>query len=759
MNLDIKKQISKLTTEEKISLTTGEGNWNTKTIPGKKISPVHMQDGPHGLRYVEGNSNDMSGGGVATVCFPTAALSAASFDRGLLEKMGKELGEECQAKNVHLLLGPGINIKRNPLCGRNFEYYSEDPLLAGELGAAFVNGLQSQGVGACLKHFFANNQEYQRMSSSSNMDERTARELYLPAFERVIKKAKPWAVMAAYNKVDGIFCTEKKDLLTGLLRNEWGYDGTVISDWGAVHNRAAAIEAGCDLTMPGEESDQKVIQAKEDGILSEEMLEQAVSNVLKLVYRATSYHQVGRSFDGQKGHALAHKIAAESIVLLKNDDQILPLKESEKLVFIGDFAKHPRYQGSGSSRITSKAVDAAFHYATEIIPKAQIDFSLGYHSDEPEEELIKAAQEAARRADKVVIFAGLSENMESEGYDRKNMKMPESHNELIHRVSEVQPNTIVVLHNGAPVEMPWIGQVKGLLETYLGGEAVGGATIDILFGRTNPSGRLPETFPKRLEDNPSYLSFGGELGQVDYHERMFVGYRYYCSTGQTPLFPFGYGLSYTDYNYANLCVDKDHITEDGRVRVSVDVTNSGSTDGKEVVQLYIAAPEGEYRRPVRELKGFEKITLAAGETRRVSFNLEYRDFACYSPQVGRWYAAPGKYLVSIGKSAGHMVLNTDIFVAGKELMLTEHFTEGTMLKEFMRHPIGEKYFADHYAAMMHGMSAAGLFPAEMVDQMLQAETAQGLESLLEQPVSILLDFAGISEAERDELFRSLNTSV
>lgn len=756
MNFDIPELLSELTEKEKISLTTGKGNWNTKTVQGGRIPVVRMQDGPHGLRCVEGDSNDMSGGGKPTVCFPAEALIAASFDRNLVYEMGEELGEECQAEDVHLLLGPGINIKRNPLCGRNFEYYSEDPLLTGELGAAFVKGIQEHGVGACLKHFFANSQEYRRMSSSSNIDERTARELYLSAFERIIRKAKPWAVMAAYNKVDGVFCTEKKELLTELLRNEWGYQGIVISDWGATHNRAPAIEAGCDLTMPEEGNDEKVIQAREDGSLSEEMLNKAVENVLKLAFKAEENHITGKEFNYKKGHELAHKIAAQSIVLLKNEDSILPLKECENIVFIGGFAKEPRYQGSGSSRIHSKTVDNAIDYAGKNFPDARIKYASGYRTDEPEEELIVEAQEMAKEADKAVIFAGLSELMESEGYDRNHMRMPESHNELIRRVCEVQPHTIVILHNGAPVEMPWIGQVKGLVETYLGGEAVGGATVDILYGKENPSGRLPETFPERLEDNPSYLSFGGEIGQVDYSERMFVGYRYYSSIGRNPLFPFGYGLSYTNYEYSNLCVDSDSITEEGHICVNVDVTNVGHIDGKEVVQLYIAPPKGEYRRPVRELKGFEKIALKAGETKRVSFDLAYRDFACYSPLSKGWYAMPGKYQISIGDSADHMLLTQEVSVEGKEIAMTEHFDEGTLMKDFVLHPVGKEFFHGHYADMVRGMSAAGLFPAEMAEEVLQTGAEKGMENLLAQSVSLLLDFAGVSMEEREKLFADMN---
>lgn len=756
MNTEIQQMVSQLSTEEKISLTSGEGNWNTREVKGKDIPVVRMQDGPHGLRLQEGNGNDINGGGEPTVCFPAACLSAASFDRKLLNEMGKELGKECQAKQVHLLLGPGINIKRNPLCGRNFEYYSEDPLLAGELGAAFVAGVQEQGVGTCLKHFFANNQEFRRMSSSSNLDERTARELYLSAFERVIKKAQPWSVMAAYNKVNDTYCTQNKEVLTDLLRKEFEFEGTVISDWGAVHEREKAISAGCDLTMPGEDNDDAVREALEEGKLSEEELDRAAGNVIRLGMKAMQGQKDGIKFDYEAGHALAEKIAEESIVLLKNEDRILPLNPEEQILYLGDFAKHPRYQGSGSSRISSRQVDNAIDAACKLIPETNISFSKGYDSDEVNETMIAQAVEAAKEAQKVVIFAGLSNEMESEGFDRKNMSLPQSHNELIERVLAVQPNTIVVLHNGAPVELPWINHVKGLVETYLGGEAIGSAITRILFGKVNPSGRLPESFPIKVEDNPSYLFYGGENGKVDYSERMFVGYRYYCSIGREVQFPFGYGLSYTSFEYSNLNLSTDWMEEGKSVKVSIDIKNTGNEAGKEVVQLYIIPPAGEYKRPVKELKGFEKVSLAACETKTVEFELSYRDFACYSPEAGKWYACPGKYQIAIGYDAVHMAEVSEIQIKGRELIMTEHFDESTMIKEFVLHPIGEKFFLEHFEGMMRGMSAAGLIPAKMIEPVIAAGPEKGMEGLLDQTVSLMLDFNGISLEERQSLFAAMN---
>lgn len=756
MDSNIKQIISQLLPEEKISLTSGKGNWNTRKIEGKDIPVVRMQDGPHGLRLQEGEGNHMDGDGVPTICFPAACLSASSFDRALLKEMGKELGKECQAKGVHLLLGPGINIKRNPLCGRNFEYYSEDPLVAGELGAAFVQGVQEQGVGTCLKHFFANSQEFRRMNSSSNLDERTARELYLPAFERVIKKAQPWAVMAAYNKVNGTYCTENKEVLLHLLRNELGFEGTVISDWGAVHDRVKAVASGCDLTMPEEDTDEKVVQALREGKISEADLERAAENVLNLAFKAKCGHKEEIEFDYESGHKLAEKIAEESIVLLKNEDQILPLNSDERILYIGKFAKAPRYQGSGSSRIVSSRIENALDTSIRLMPGTDIRFEMGYESDEINEEFISQAVKAAGKAQKAVIFAGLSDEMESEGFDRKNMDLPPSHNELIYRVSEVQPNIVVVLHNGAPVEMPWLKRVKGVVETYLGGESVGTAISKILFGIVNPSGRLPESFPVKLKDNPSYLTFGGENGQVDYAERMFVGYRYYCSIDRKVQFPFGYGLSYTSFAYSNLRVDMEQMTENGTVNVFIDVENIGKKDGKDVIQLYIEPPKGEYKRPVRELKGFEKILLCVGERKTVHFKLKYRDFACYSPEAGRWYAQPGEYLIAIGTSAENMTDKIQITVQGKEISLTAHFDENIMIKEFIRHPMGAEFFQAHFEGMMRGMSAAGLIPEELLAPVLAAGPEKGMEGLLDQTVSLLFEFCGICQQEREALFASMN---
>jgi beta-glucosidase len=605
---DIEKLVALLSLEEKAALCSGLDNWHTKPIERLGIPSIMMSDGPHGLRVQSGTENNLNGGSVPTVCFPSACASAASFDRELLNAMGEELGQQCQSLGVHVLLGPAVNIKRSPLCGRNFEYFSEDPCLAGELGAAYSIGIQSQGVGACVKHFFANNQEYLRMSSSSNADERTLREIYLPAFENIVKTAKPASVMASYNKIDGVFSTENKNYLTGLLRDEWGFDGFVVSDWGATHNRVGAIKAGCDLTMPAESTDSEIVAAVNVGELQESDLNNSVRRILELVFKMDE-SKSGSEVDFAPGYELARKIASESIVLLKNDDSVLPLSRSQKVAFIGEFADSPRYQGGGSSHVNAERVtsakDAARNAGIELV-------------------------EDIAAADVAVLFIGLTEAEESEGFDRTHLRLSAAHEQLVEETCAFCPNTVVVLHNGSPVEMPWVDKPKAIVEAYLGGEAIGEAVVDVLFGKANPSGRLPETFPKKLSDNPSYLSFPGERGIVKYQEGVFAGYRYYVTKELAPLFPFGFGLSYTKFEYGDLSLNKSEMDENDSLAVSVKVKNVGMSAGKTVVQLYVAPEQGEVIRPLRELKKFEKIGLEPGETKTVAFELSKRDFAYWS---------------------------------------------------------------------------------------------------------------------------------
>jgi len=543
---DIKKIISEMTLEEKASMCSGLDSWHTKGLKRLEIPSVMMSDGPHGLRkQAKGSDHSES---MPAICFPSGATLACSWDRKLIEKVGIALGEECQAEGVSIILGPSANIKRSPLCGRNFEYFSEDPYLSSQMAEHHIKGVQSQGVGASLKHFLANNQEHRRMSVDTIIDERTLREIYLASFEEAVKQAQPWTVMCSYNKVNGEYCSENKYLLTDILKDEWGHKGFVISDWGAVNERVKGLAAGLELEMPssGGVGDKKIIKAVESGQLDEEVLNKAVERLLTVILKAENNKKENVSYDKDEHHQLAREVAGECIVLLKNEDNILPLKKNGTIALVGAFAKTPRYQGGGSSHINPTKIDNAHNEMVKIAGNSvKIKYAQGYplDSDEIDEILINEAKEAAKNTDIAVVFVGLPERYESEGYDRNHMDIPENHKKLIEAVAEVQKNTIVLLSNGAPMEMPWIGKVKGIVETYLGGQAVGGAIADVLFGITNPCGKLAETFPMKLSHNPSYINFPGEEDKVEYKEGLFVGYRYYDRKGIEPLFPFGHGLS------------------------------------------------------------------------------------------------------------------------------------------------------------------------------------------------------------------------
>lgn len=768
-NQKIKALVSQLSLEEKASLTSGRDNWYTKVVERLNIPAVRTSDGPHGLRTQSGETNSLAeGSSIPAVCFPAACATAASFDRDLLRRMGEELGRECQALGVDVLLGPGMNIKRSPLCGRNFEYFSEDPLLAGELGAAFVQGVQSQGRGTSLKHFFANSQEHRRMDSSSEMDERTMREIYLPAFEKVVKEAQPWTVMASYNKIGGTYSTANKKYLTGVLRDEWGFRGLVTSDWGATHDRPAAVEAGCDLTMPAEDTDAEIVKAVQEGRLAEEALDACCVRLLELAFKAAETRKDGVEFDYDGGHTLARKIAGESMVLLKNEADILPLDKGADVAFIGLFAEKPRYQGGGSSHINSSKVVGALEAAKAA--GLTVNYAPGCNEDGTTSDgLLAEAVAAAKAAKAAVVFVGLTEPMESEGTDRRHMRLPEGHNALVEAVCAANPNTAVVLHNGSPVEMPWADQSKAILEAYLGGQAVGEAVVDVLYGDVNPSGRLPESFPKRLEDNPSYLYYFGEAGTVNYSEGLFVGYRYYESKKQDVLFPFGHGLSYTTFQYSDLRLNKEKMDESEALTVSVTVTNTGRRAGKTVVQLYIAPEKVEMIRPVRELKAFDKVELAPGESRTVTFTLGYRAFAHWNPIVHNWRCESGKYTVQIGESAHDIVLETAVEMTAEPVPPAGGYRLDMPMGEFSKSLRGHKFLDENIEHMIRGMAMAGFVPKEMlslidtipgglnlaaIDAIAQragrdAGGTSGVQTLLGQPLSILYNF--LPQEKKDEL--------
>ena len=771
--------VAQMTLEEKAGITSGVDGWFLKAVDRLGIPSVRTSDGPHGLRKIdEENLNLLSGRSVPAVCYPAACTTASSFDRELLRKMGEALGKESQAQQVDILLGPGVNMKRSPLCGRNFEYMSEDPYLAGELAAAYVNGVQSQGVGTSLKHFFANSQETRRMDYSAELDERTIREIYLPAFETVVKKARPWTVMASYNKVNGTYSTANQKYLTDILRKEWGFEGAVTSDWGATHDRVGAIAAGCDLTMPAEETDAEIVKAVQEGRLAEEALDSCCIRLLELIFKAVENRKPNVAFDYVGDHQLAKTIAENSMVLLKNEEGILPLSKSGKTAFIGEFAKNPRIQGGGSSYINCKGIKGA----VETAENAGLDilYAKGYKPDgSTEESLLQEAVEIAGSAETVVLFIGLPENMETEGGDRIHMRLPEGHNTLVEAVCKENANTVVVLHNGSPVEMPWVEKPKAILETYLGGEAVGEAVVSILYGESNPSGHLAETFPKRLEDNPTWLSFPGEGARVKYPEGIFIGYRYYTSKKMDVLFHFGPGLSYTEFTYSELEVDKEKITDEDTLVVSVKVTNSGAYYGKAVVQLYVAPERVEIIRPLRELKGFEKVGLMPGESREVTFSLGSRAFSHWNEILHDWACESGGYVIEICENAQKVLLSKRVELEGKPVPPVGGFCQGTPMKLLAKIPETRKFLDENIVYMVKGMAAAGFIPNQLLgfidslpggltlDAMnLIAQKAghsggaggvTGLDALLGQPVSILMSFLpGEKKREITDLLKELN---
>lgn len=683
MDRDLKSLISQMTLEEKAGMCSGLDFWHLKGVERLGIPSVMVSDGPHGLRKQDDKADHLGiNDSIKAVCFPPACLSACSFDRELMHTFGTAVGQEAQATDVSVVLGPAVNIKRSPLCGRNFEYYSEDPYLAGEIAAAFIQGVQSQNAGTSIKHFAANNQEFNRMSNSSEVDERTLREIYFPAFETAVKKAQPQTVMCSYNQINGTYASEHPWLLTEVLRDEWGFEGYVMSDWGAVNDRVAALKAGLELEMPSSNgvNDAEIVKAVKEGTLDESVLDLAVERILRIIFHWMD-HREEQPFTLEEDHLLAQHIAEESMVLLKNED-ILPLGADEKIVFIGGFAKTPRFQGGGSSHINSFKVDNALDFASKI---GNVDYAKGFPSDRDlyDEALAKEAAAKAAEADKAVIFAGLPDSFESEGYDRQHMKLPDCQNRLIKEILRVQPNTVIVLHNGSPVEMPWLSEVKGVLEAYLGGQAGGSAVANILFGKANPSGKLAETLPIKLADNPAHLNFGDGV-KTFYQEGIYVGYRYYDAKEMEVAFPFGHGLSYTTFAYGNLTTDKAEMNGSDTLTVSVDVTNTGHLAGKETVQLYVRDLTGACRRPDKELKGFEKVTLEPGETKTVSITLDKRSFAWYNTELKDWYAANGTYELLVGASSRDIRLTSQIQMTGsRPLPLNLHLnsTLGELLAD------------------------------------------------------------------------------
>lgn len=720
----IESLVKQMTLEEKCSLLSGLDFWHTKKVERLGIPNIMVSDGPHGLRKQDTSGDHLGiNDSIKAICFPAACATASSFDRDLLKKLGETLGDECQAQDVSTILGPAINIKRSPLCGRNFEYVSEDPYLAGELSASYINAVQSKNVGTSLKHFALNNQEYRRLTNSSNADERTIREIYLPAFETAVKKAQPATIMHSYNLVNGEYVGESKWLLDEILRKEWGFKGLVMSDWGAVSNRVRALEAGCDLEMPASRgvNDKRVFEAVKKNPELEKTLDKTCKRILKWVFDFEDNRQKGE-FDFEKHHDIARQIEEESIVLLKNED-VLPLKNFGSLAVIGEFAEKPRFQGGGSSHINTKNISSA----VESLKKAGINFTYakGFFTEnkgksEAEiEKLVNEAVDAAKKCDTILVFAGLPDSFESEGYDRKHLNLPGEQNVLIEKLCALGKKIIVVLHNGSPVVLPWVKNVAAIVEAYLGGEAVGEAVVNVLTGKVNPSGKLAETFPLRLEDTPSFTSFANDKTNTNYGEGIFVGYRYYDKRNMDVLFPFGFGLSYTTFEYESVSVNKKAFKDGETIEVSVKIKNTGSVDGKEIVQLYVSDKTNAACRPPKELKGFEKVFVAAGKSAEVKFTLDSRSLSWYNTEMHDWYAASGKYEILIGSSSRDIKLAETVdFTTGKKmpLVINEDTTAGDILLDERTAKI-LRDFTESHSDQEEGESSMEAISQEMRDEM------------------------------------------
>lgn len=651
--------VSQMTLTEKASLLSGADKWRTKAIPRLGLDSVTVSDGPHGLRK-EVRDPEKGLYTVRSTCFPTACATACSFDRDLLFKVGVALAEECRAEDVDVLLGPGLNCKRSPLCGRNFEYFSEDPVVSGELAAAYIEGVQSLGVGTSMKHFALNNQEYRRLTIDAVVDERAMFELYLSSFERVLRRVQPWTVMCSYNRVKGINASDNHWLLEEVLRKRFGFTGLVMSDWGAVNDRVRGVSAGLDLEMPyvGPYHDRQIEKAVASGKLSEEEVDRCAERVVALAALAKALESA--PYDASAHHALARQAAAQSAVLLKNDDSLLPLQRASSVAVLGAFAKTPRYQGAGSSKVQPLYLDSPLDELIRLGFAAS--FAEGYieETDDPEEALMQEACDLARGTDAVLIYAGLPDRYESEGFDRESLAMPQNQVELIRRVAAVNPNVAVVLLCGSVVELDWADEVKAILLMHLSGEAVGGAAADLICGAVSPSGKLAESWPIQLTDTPCYRYFPGYTRTVEYRESVFVGYRYY-DTAQKPVrYPFGHGLSYASFSYSNMRVSGEPLDAGETLRISFDLKNTGAVAGAEVAQLYISHRSGVMFTPEQELKGFEKVLLAPGETREVSFALTRRDLSYYDVAASDWRVEGGAYEIRISASSRDIRLSYSI---------------------------------------------------------------------------------------------------
>jgi len=663
LNKKASELVAQMTLEEKAGLCSGKDSWVLKSVERLGLNHIMVADGPHGLRKQVGDQDNLGlGDSIPAVCFPTASALACSFDRELAFEVGKALGEECLQEEVSVLLGPGANQKRSPLCGRNFEYFSEDPLLSGEMAAAMIKGVQSQGIGTSLKHFAVNNQEKRRMTVSAVVDERAFREIYLKGFEIAVKKGKPWTVMCAYNRLNGTYCSENEYLLTKILREEWGFDGLVVSDWGAVNDRVLGVKVGLDIEMPSSNgiNDAKIIAAVKNKELSEKDLDKAVIRITKLILKSLEAKKKDFGYDENKHHKLAILVAQETAVLLKNENKILPGKLEQKAAVIGALAKDPRYQGAGSSKINPIRVENAWDCLVDFGLKAQ--YASGYTIKKEkankqkalrEEALIEEACNISKVSDIVYLFAGLPEGYESEGFDRVTLSLPENQNRLIEAVTDCNQNVVVILSGGAPMELPWLNKVKGILLTYLSGEGGGAAVANLLLGKAIPCGKLAETWPLQLSDTPAYHYFPGGRSTVEYRESIFTGYRYYEAAGKPVLFPFGHGLSYTSFIYSGIKADRSEYKIGEEINVSFEVKNTGKDCAKETAFIFIANENNKVFMPVKELREFVKVSLQPGELRQILVSINTKELAYYNTVIGDWYAPSGEYKIMVGASSSN----------------------------------------------------------------------------------------------------------
>ena len=665
--------IEKMSLKQKADFASGYDYWHLESAQDLGLPKIMITDGPHGLRKQNPNGNSVGlGNSYPSTCMPPAATSACSWDENLLREEGEALAEECLQEKVSVILGPGTNIKRSPVCGRNFEYFSEDPLLAGKMSAGLINGCQSKGIGTSLKHFACNSQEAFRMIINEVIDERTMREIYFPAFEIAVKEAQPWTIMSSYNRINGVYASQNDWLQNKVARDEWGFEGLFVTDWGASVDRVPGLKAGTDLEMPssGTLNAERIVAAVENGELDEAVLDERIDMVVDLILKSKPALEKDFKFDIEEHHAVARKVAEGSMVLLKNEDNVLPLKEGQKIAVIGEMAKAPRYQGSGSSVINPTKLDNA--YDSLIEAGVNVTYAQGYYKAPPtkkdksrksDTELISEAAAAAKAADVAVVFIGLTEALEAEGYDRADIEIPAEHNTLVKEVVKANPNTVVVLAGGAVVHIPWIDNVKAVLNSGLGGQAGGSAVANILTGKVNPSGKTAETYPLSFEENPVYGNYPGQPVVSEHKESLYVGYRYYDTAKKDVLFPFGYGLSYTTFEYSDIKLSASEIKDTDTVEVSFKIKNTGSVDGAEIAQVYVADKDSTIFRPEKELRAFTKVFLKAGEEKEVSLTLGKRAFAYYNVNIGDWHVETGEFDILVGASSRDIKLSEGIHVA------------------------------------------------------------------------------------------------